>query len=384
MRKNYTFNLILSLTFLSFIAQAQAPKCASDLILKRRIEKDPTVLARMNQVEKQTQEWVLAHAKSNQEQAIITIPVVVHVLYNTNAENISVTQIQSQIQALNEDFRLLNADSLQPNHPFWPYTADVGIEFCLASKDPNGNATSGITRTFTDSTFFGEYDTPKYNSTGGKDNWDPTKYLNVWVCNLNGTLLGHATFPSDLASDPDLDGVVCRHQAFGYTGTAGTGGFTENAEGRTMTHEIGHWLNLRHIWGDNQPNCGDDLVSDTPPLDHDNGGCPSFPFHANNACGTDEDGEMFMNYMDYVDDNCMVMFTSGQASRMKATLDGARSALKTSNGCGQIATGLNEFTNENSFAIFPNPSNGDVTLHFKNNVQTNVTISILNIVGDDH
>lgn len=357
-------------------------------ILEQRMKNDPAVKLRMQQSEIATQKWISAHpkinAKTNSHKVlqVITIPVVVHVIWNDPIEDISTAQIQSQIDILNDDFRLMNSDSLPPSHPFYNSTADAEIEFCLAERDPSGNATTGITRTYTDSITFVGDGNEKYTATGGQDNWDPTKYLNLWVCNLDGSggTLGYAAFPSDLSTNPGDDGVVIRYEAFGDIGTAGTGGFTANDLGRTATHEVGHWLNLLHIWGDNQPNCGDDFVSDTEPVDHENFGCPSFPFHPNNPCGTGADGEMYMNYMDYVDDNCMNMFTTGQATRMDAALNGDRVGQLTSLGCSPPA-GLNEFSLENSIVIYPNPSNGNFAIEVHKLKSDNVSIDVYDLLG---
>ena len=305
---------------------------------------------------------LLLSQKPYKTSSLITIPVVVHVIYNANEENISDAQIQSQIDVLNDDFRLLNTDSLLDTHPFWPDAADCQIEFCLALQDPNGNSTNGITRTMTNLTSFDNNGDEKFTSSGGKDNWDPTKYLNIWVCNLDGTggTLGYATFPSDLTSIPEEDGVVIDYRAFGTLGTAGTGGFNVNDLGRTATHEVGHWLNLRHIWGDAV--CGDDFVSDTEPAEAPNYGCPTFPYNASNSCGSGVNGEMYMNYMDYVDDACMVMFTFGQSDRMDATLSTERSALLTSMGCSP-ATGIEQAGIQPvSVNLFPNPTTGILTI----------------------
>lgn len=261
---------------------------------------------------------------------IVNIPVVVHVLYNSELENISDQQIQSQIDVLNEDFRLQNSDSLLPSHPFWVNATDCLIEFCLASQDENGNPSNGITRTYTDSLSFSGNDFVKFNETGGKDNWDPTQYLNIWVCNLDGSggTLGYAQFPSDLAEYPETDGVVIDFRCFGRIGTAGIAPFENNDLGRTATHEVGHWLNLFHIWGDDQ--CGDDLVDDTPTQEFSNFSCPQFP---SVSCNNGPNGDMFMNYMDYVNDNCMCMFSYGQSERMDAAIFNIRDGLLNSNGC---------------------------------------------------
>lgn len=356
-------------------------------VLEKRMQSDPATLIRMQQTESATQSWIsenknmLKHKNQAKSGALVTIPVVVHVLYNNATENVSNEQIQSQIDALNEDFRLLNSDSLDDTHPFWWYTADTQIEFCLASIDPNGNATSGITRTFTNITGFTGDGTEKFTSLGGKNNWDPTKYLNMWVCDLSGagSLLGYAAFPSDLTAYPDEDGVVIHYQAFGYVGTAGTGGFSGNDLGRTGTHEVGHWLNLRHIWGDEI--CGDDFVPDTQIAEEANYLCPSFPQNPWSACGSDGDGEMYMNYMDYVDDYCMVMFTYDQGTRMLSTLFGARDGLLTSPGCGTIS--VTEYLAENSFNLYPNPSEGTVVINSQMDGIKDVKISLFDLQGKE-
>jgi hypothetical protein len=336
---------------------SQHSKCASMDIWQQRAQRDPAVLERMAQSEAATQAWIANHQNTDETAALVTIPVVVHVVYNTTNQNVSDAQVESQIVALNEDYRLRNADSVPLGHPFWPHTADTEIEFCLASVDPSGNATNGITRTNTSVTVFdnSNMDNVKFSAFGGHDNWDPTRYLNIWVCRLGGGLYGYATFPSDLASDPDYDGVVIDFRAFGYIGTA-----QPPADlGRTGTHEVGHWLNLRHIWGD--ATCGSDLVSDTRIAEEANYGCPGFPHNAFSQCGSDVNGEMYMNYMDYVDDSCMVMFTFGQKNRMRAALDGDRIALQSSPGCGAVAA-VKDDLSAGSVDLSPNPTPGVFTL----------------------
>jgi len=357
--------------------QAQTEKCATMQILEKRIAKDPSIKLRMEQSEIKTQKWISANSNAKGGIQPVTIPVVVHVLWNDPIENISAAQIQSQIDILNEDFRLLNSDSLSPSHPFWQFTTDTEIEFCLASKDPDGIATTGIVRTYTDSTAFVEMDSPKYTVTGGSDSWDPTQYLNLWVCHLNDGLglLGYAAFPADLATDPDLDGVVISYTAFGYIGTA----TAPNDLGRTGTHEVGHWLNLRHIWGDDT--CGDDFVADTEIAEAANYGCPTFPHNANSNCGSGEDGEMYMNYMDYVDDACMNMFTYDQCIRMQSALYGDRAGLLTSLGCSAPTGLLNEVSLENSFEIYPNPSNGNFTVDTHMLKYDDISISVYDLLG---
>jgi hypothetical protein len=374
--KTLNTSLAVVLTLFSMTLAAQSNKCATMKILEQRIKKDPAIQVRMEQSEIEAQKWISANGKTKNAKMLVSIPVVVHVLYNNATQNISTAQIQSQIDILNDDFGLFNSDSLDESHPFWQFTADTEIEFCLASLDPDGNATSGITRTFTDSPSFSGNGDEKFTSSGGIDNWDPTEYLNIWVCDLSasGGTLGYAAFPADLASNPDEDGVVINYTAFGDMGTA----VAPNDLGRTATHEVGHWLNLRHIWGDDI--CGDDFVADTEIAEDANYNCPIFPHNANSNCGSGDDGEMYMNYMDYVDDYCMVMFTAGQATRMQSALNGDRSALLTSSGCDNTS-GLSDILLENTFTIYPNPNNGNFIVNSQLKATENVNISLYNLLG---
>jgi pregnancy-associated plasma protein-A len=255
------------------------------------------------------------------------IPTVVHVVYKTNAQNISDAQIKSQIDVLNADFRKKNADVSTTPAVFMPLASDARVQFKLATTDPAGKATDGITRTKTTKDSFSHDDGVKSAGSGGADPWPADKYLNIWVCQLGGGLLGYAQFPGGPAA---TDGVVILHSGFGTTGTAAA----PFNLGRTTTHEVGHWLNLRHIFGDDGTGCaGSDFVADTPNQGGPNFGVPTFP-HV--SCGNGPNGDMFMNYMDYVDDVAMVMFTAGQVTRMQATLDGFRSAIGHAIPCGIV------------------------------------------------
>jgi hypothetical protein len=248
---------------------------------------------------------------------VVRIPVVVHVVYRTAAENISDAQIASQIAALNRDYRKKNTDRTKVPAVWKGLVADTGIEFQLAKKDPVGKTTTGITRTTTKRTGFGDDDSVKSPQTGGIEAWPTDQYLNLWVCRLAGGLLGYAQFPGGPAA---TDGVVILNTAFGTQGAARA----PFNKGRTATHEVGHWLNLRHIWGDTEDCSGNDFVADTPNAQHPNFGQPTFP-HI--SCSNGPHGDMFMNYMDYVDDTAMCMFTVGQVARMQATLAGPRNQI---------------------------------------------------------
>jgi hypothetical protein len=241
----------------------------------------------------------------------------VHVVHREKRENISDAQVKSQIAALNKDYRAKNADKSKVPAVWKSLVTDAKIEFQLATKDPRGNPTSGITRTATTVASFRPDDTVKSKKTGGVDPWPTDRYLNIWVCTLGDSLLGYAQFPGGPAK---TDGVVILNTAFGTNGTAAA----PFNKGRTATHEVGHFLNLRHIWGDRNDCSGDDFVADTPKARESNAGKPKFP-HV--TCGNGPNGDMFMNYMDYVDDDAMFMFTHAQVARMNAALAGPRKKL---------------------------------------------------------
>ena len=255
------------------------------------------------------------------------IPVVIHVLWQREEQDLPEAQLLSQLEVLNEDFRLRNADRAAIPAPFRAAAGDALVEFALARRDPQGRATSGITRTRTALAEF-PYDgsaaaTARLDElikTGahGVPAWPREHYLNLWVAPLGGGLLGYAQFPGGPA---ETDGVVVRSSAFGRRGALAA----DYALGRTCTHEVGHWLDLLHVWGDDGQGClGSDAVADTPNQGGPNLGKPAFPHP---SCGNGPDGDMFMNYMDYVDDAAMCMFTRGQVERMAATLAGPRASL---------------------------------------------------------
>jgi Pregnancy-associated plasma protein-A len=298
-------------------------QCGTDEVHLRLLLEDPKYAERQAAIENQA--WRAARTPVPLRTGCTRIPVVVHVVHRVNAEDISKAQIDSQITVLNEDFRRRNADIGTVPAPFQPFIGDSRVEFALATTDPNGNPTDGVTRRRTTVNGFTNNNAVKAASSGGADPWPADQYLNVWVCRLAGGLLGYAQFPGGPAA---TDGVVITYTAFGTTGTA-TAPFHR---GRTATHEIGHWLNLRHIWGDDNTACsGDDFVADTPNQGGANTGIPTFPTI---SCGNGPNGDMFMNYMDYTDDAGMVMFTAGQVTRMQAALDGPRASIGSSIPCG--------------------------------------------------
>ena len=321
--KKITLVILLITSTFSYSQERCATEIYSDLLE----EKYPEYAVQRQKVNSQTQKWI----KNNpiiSNKTIITIPVVIHVVWNTNAENISDAQIYSQMDVLNADFRRTNADASSTPSIWQSIAADSEIEFCLATIDPNGSATTGITRTQSSQTSFSINDSyMKSTSNGGIDPWPKDDYLNIWVCDLTGGILGYATPPSNF-NNPEDGVVVC----YKYFGTIGSVQSPYN-QGRTSTHEVGHWLNLNHIWG-NGNGCGNDNVSDTPIQDQ-NYSCPGFP-HDVNGCGINSNGDMFMNYMDYTDDACMNLFTNGQKTRMISAINQYRSNLLSHNICSGV------------------------------------------------
>ncbi|WP_299619254.1 GEVED domain-containing protein [uncultured Tenacibaculum sp.] len=309
------------------IFSQQRRNCHSMENLEYRQSNDPQLQHRMQQIESFTQNKLrqLSGLQGRIDGDIITIPVVVHIIYSNSQENISTAQIQSQIDVLNEDFRRTNSDATNK----WSQAADTQIEFQLAAIDPNGNPTNGITRKSSTRTSWGTNDAMKSSAQGGVSPWDTSEYLNMWVCNIGGGILGYAQFPGGSAS---TDGVVMSPQYFGSSDKGS--GFYLSApfdKGRTTTHEVGHFLNLRHIWGDG--GCGvDDFVSDTPTAGGANYGCAT----GNTSCGSED---MVENYMDYSDDGCMNLFTLGQKNRMRAVLEagGSRRSLALSDKFTPVA-----------------------------------------------
>lgn len=319
--KKLLASAILACTLATFSAQAQE-KCISEIMFQEQAAKDPQLLKNREALERFTEKFISEQSTSAQQgqksaSAVKIIPVVVHVIHLGGPENISDAQILDQIDTLNKDYRRLNADTVNTPAVFKPLGGDAEIEFRMAQLDPNGNCTSGIIRVYSPLT------------VNARDNvkalsyWPSNKYLNIWVvqsiANTNGSpgmVIGFAQFPGGAAA---TDGVVIKHDFMGSIGTA----LNSQNNGRTATHEVGHWLNLRHIWGDAQ--CGNDFVSDTPAQFGANLSiCPTWP-HVTNCTGNSPNGDMYTNYMDYTNGDCQDMFSIGQCQRMTATLNSSAS-----------------------------------------------------------
>jgi Pregnancy-associated plasma protein-A/Secretion system C-terminal sorting domain len=321
--------LSLSAGLLLATASSAQERCGSMDNLTREIAADPARGARLQQIDDFTQQYLATHPRSERGGGVVTIPVVWHVLYNTPAQNVPTTQIMAAMQQMNDDLARLNSDASNTPAAFQDEASATAVQFCLASRDPNGFITNGIVRVPTVLSDFPCGSTSmKFNIQGGDDAWPAGSYLNVWTCELSGGCDGFAAFPG---GDALTDGVV---NSWGEIGSIAQQGPSQNA--RTNTHELGHWLNLRHIWGDDM--CGDDLVNDTPTQNITLFNCPTWPLI---DCSSGPDGVMFCNYMDYTDENCINMFTAGQADRMEALFvpGGDRASLATSMGCVPGITG---------------------------------------------
>lgn len=308
--------------------------------------------------------------------AVITIPVVVHVLYNTDYQNISDAQIVSQLAVLNKDYQKLNADtSLIPAY-YSGLAADCGFHFILAGIDTNGDVTTGIVRKHTNVTAFALGDNMKSSATGGDNPWDRDRYLNIWVCNLEDGILGYS---SVVGGPAGADGVVVLYTAFGTTGMAKA----PYNLGRTCTHEIGHWLNLIHVWGD--ADCGNDQVADTPPQAQATYGDPNGIVV---SCNNMPYGNMYMNYMDFTDDMGMHMFTNGQRDRMRTLFQpgGFRYALLTSPAASAPAGQPSLASTVGSAVImapslYPNPAASYVSVQLNDGSQVGSLLEVYNQMG---
>ena len=283
-------------------------QCASMDVLAVQLRENPRLQRTLDDIEEQTSRFNLqslanpSMLSTGPLSGVLTIPVAIHVLYNPGAsqQNISDAQIQSQITVLNRDYSKTNTDISKVPGAFAPLASNMQFQFRIASIDRKPSAKLS----------WGTADAMKSSASGGVNPISPATTLNIWVCNIGSGILGYAQFPGGNSA---TDGVVIGPNYFGSSSLA-TGYYSAPYDkGRTATHEIGHWLNLRHIWGDS--NCGNDFVADTPTQKTSNFGCPAYP---HKTCSNTTSGDMFMNYMDYTDDLCMYMFSAGQRTRSRA------------------------------------------------------------------
>ncbi|HEX9513283.1 MAG TPA: M43 family zinc metalloprotease [Puia sp.] len=369
------FLLLSALLSFSLLSVAQQD-CRSVEYKQEMIRTNPELAVKIQQIEAFTRQRlqsstveVTGTEPAGKGVGVIRIPVVVHIVYNAARQNISDAQVQSQIDVLNQDYRKQNPDTAKIPGYYSPLAADCGFQFVLANIDTDGNATTGIVRKHTNMPSFQVDDAIKFTARGGDDAWDRDRYLNIWVGNLTGGILGYSSLPG---ASKATDGVTILYTAFGTTGTAAA----PFNLGRTATHEIGHWLNLIHIWGD--ADCGNDYVDDTPQQQAATRGDPSGMIF---SCGNTPFGNLYMNYMDFTDDIGMHLFTYGQRSRMRTLFaeGGFRAALLTSNALtgspassGPTTTGPSSGVNDGpALRIYPNPAVNTVS----------VSISELSYVG---
>ncbi len=359
MNLKYLYIIILWLSTCSTMAQTTSRnRCGFDEYYNLKI-KETAFKNKRHEIESYTEEFIRnggSRGIYNQSgrNPIITIPVVVHVLWNQQIEKISLAQIQSQIDVLNQDFQLSNSDTANTPEPFKHLRANCQIFFCLAKRDPNGYPTNGVVYKQTEREWFWQgNDNAMFSALGGDDIWERDKYLNFWVVpGLKkidfSDVAGYANFPG---GNSNTDGIVIKHNEFGTIGTA-------YDLGRTATHEVGHWLNLKHIWGTDLPliDCIDgDNVDDTPNQGGPNENCETFP-HI--SCNNGPHGDMFNNYMDYSGDGCMNMFTIGQKDRMLALFQpgGDRFPLLSSQACNGDADLIISFPTTNITTLNPGES----------------------------
>ena len=304
---------------------------------------------------------------------LITIPVVVHIVYNAAAENISDAQVQSEIEVLNTDYQKLNADTAEIPSYYRSLAANCGFRFGLAQLDTNGQATTGIIRKHTNTVSFSINDGIKSSATGGDDGWDRDRYLNIWVGKLTNGILGYS---SVVGGPKATDGVVVLYTAFGTNGTA-TAPFNK---GRTTTHEVGHWLNMIHTWGDDS--CGTDDVADTPPQEGPTYGDPGGIIV---SCGNAPYGNLYMDYMDFTDDIGMHLFTFGQRDRMRTLFapGGFRYALLSSGVPIAAADSVAEPAGGETggMTVYPNPAISLATVKFGDPAAMGRILDVFNQLG---
>jgi PKD repeat protein len=336
--------ILFTLTLVLFMPNLKAQNwCGTKPLQKKSAENNPEL---KEEIEKKALLFNLLQNNQNdyrlESEENYIIPVVFHVIYENERDNISLEQIEDQMRIINEDFARLNPDTVNTPSVFAEYSGETNIQFRLAKLDPEGRCTEGVTRTSSHLTYKAQ------NKDKQLMQWPPQNYLNIWVVNNisaevlgleEGVVLGFAQFPNELLTNPDTDGIVLRNDQCGSIGTASIQG-----AGRTLTHEIGHWLYLRHIWGDEA--CGNDQVHDTPRAKDKNSGCPSFPWRVG-GCDkspgqeiTQDKGEMYMNYMDYTTGSCQNMFSLGQGTRMRSSIKVYRGNLVSKENL--VKTGTND------------------------------------------
>jgi hypothetical protein len=393
------YALLLSLLFLccQLFAQESQIVCGHELVLKHWEKNYPEVRRAVDDIFSQASDQ--RSNAGNRSNEVYTIPVVVHIVWKDSVENLPDSLVEAQIKVLNEDYRRLNADAINVRNVFAPVVSDAKIEFDLIE----------VIRVQTDASFEVEItgglpDHVKQSSGGGSDAWDTESYLNIWVCKIEpiaiggfslGQILGYAYPPAGLpnwpdnvsAPSPELDGVVIDYRAFGpdnpYPINVPGLDSSLQVKGRTAVHEVGHYLGLRHVWGDGGgifggDSCGDDDgVSDTP----NTAGQANFDCDTSrNTCidANDDLPDMIENFMDYAAESCMNSFTIGQTNIMRAVLEGER--------CGLVGNCLQTSTKKvvsggEDLEVFPNPTNGLLNIQMENIDLRECTLEVHDLLG---
>ncbi len=372
--------LLILFTVLSVIkGQAQIQRCGTDDHQAALDQAFPELKAQRELMNQNVDQFIEQNP-NYKAGLLVTVPVVFHILYTNATENIPDARIFEQLNVINQDYSRTNVDAANTRAQFVSVAANSQIQFCLAQRTPAGVATNGIVRV----SYTGAFpNNPNTIST----EWDHTKYLNIYVGNLGGGLLGYANLPPGSTGN---DHVVILYSSVGGPSSPGT--FPPYHLGRTITHELGHWFNLQHTFnngcvGLNANNCATqgDFVCDTPPTANAAFGCPTNnpntctevspfppPYSTNMV-------DMYENYMDYTDDGCMNIFTMGQSTRMNAAITNFRSQLLTSLGC--VPVGINELLDESYVTIAPNPSNGFFEISYSLPAKTMVTLLLTDVLG---
>lgn len=396
--------LVLCSFFAVWNLQAQQ-KCATNVLLEQRLNAHPDYAAAREQ---QRQQLAQQSATPPQQKTTgkVKIPVVFHVILSQlqisqlGGTNMILQRAMDQVAVLNEDFNAQNADRFKIPSAFASSLGSLDVEFGLAKRQPNGSSTNGVeilTTTLTGFSYAASNGSlPKSSSTNGLDAWDPMRYLNIWVVNISESgLLGYCIPPSFLSFGFNLGdlGVVVDYGAFGKRSSSinffspGT-----NDRGRTLTHEVGHFFELEHTFGNGSgcpgSNDVDDLIADTPPQDGPtyNATYPSriIPYPLLDACSPNNPGVMWMNFMDYPDDSSLYMFTQGQAARVQNVLtSGVLKSLTEHPEILEWPTSVADVVAEYNLDIYPNPSSGKFTITF-NPEQRLEAVTITDAVGKTH
>lgn len=345
--------------FATMAMTAQTKRCFTDEYEAILLEQNPHIKKKKAEYEQQ-----LLNSNTNLHKASSTqynIPVVFHVLYKTNQQNLSDQRIYEQLNRLNEDFAGENSDTSTVPLEFKPFIGSANIHFYLATLDPDGNVTNGINKVNTTKDIFtASSNSIKKTADGGVDAWNPNKYLNIWVGNLDLNILGYSTSPFNHGNS--MDGIVLGYKYVGNSTFA-----SAYSGGRTAVHEVGHYFGLQHVWGSGSGGCSaDDGVADTPLQE---GASTGTPVHPRPSCGSND---MFMNYLDYCDDIVSVMFTHGQVDKMYSTITTFRSSLLSPD------VSVNDIEIESN--IFPNPSRGLFEINLLE-TPTEIEVRVLDITG---